>query len=96
MVAPSLTKRLKQSRLFTEVMTLNYRQPEFRKTETGEIFYTVCAWCYPGETVYKDFPLMKGTGTLSHGCCEFHLWLMQWDILLSKTYANHSNGNAVA
>jgi len=31
----------------------------------------VCAWCHPGETLYKHYPHLKDLGyALSHGICK--------------------------
>lgn len=32
---------------------------------------TVCAWCYPGDSVLADYPWLKGL-PLSHGICPAH------------------------
>ena len=32
----------------------------------------VCAWCYPGEKIFEQFPDLRGKVELSHSICPRH------------------------
>jgi hypothetical protein len=32
----------------------------------------VCAWCYPGDSVFNTFPVLASSGVISHGICPHH------------------------
>lgn len=56
--------------------------------------WSVCAWCYPGTSVYAFHPHLKNQ-TISHGCCrECADGLMaQARAAFARTYAPKTNGS---
>jgi hypothetical protein len=49
----------------------------------GAGLVVVCAWCYPGQTLFADYPWLKGR-QLSHGICPAHVNAILAEIKLSK------------
>jgi hypothetical protein len=33
---------------------------------------TVCAWCSPGDSIFEEYPQLKGIVQISHGICADH------------------------
>lgn len=46
---------------------------------TTEQRITVCAWCFPGETIYNLFPDLRGV-QINHGMCQGHAELSRRQI----------------
>lgn len=49
----------------------------------GQMFVRACAWCWPGVTAYDAVPWAKHY-PITHGICEFHMWLVTLQTLMSK------------
>lgn len=73
-----------------------FKQPP-RVNEANNIL-SVCAWCYPGASVFEDYPWLASVGSplsgnrlpqrgLSHGICPFHAFLLDFQMMLEKHFA---------
>jgi len=56
-----------------------------RTDDTTKTIYA-CAWCYPASSAYQLLLPGQPRYPISHGICDFHLWLVTTQTLITEAY----------